>query len=60
MMTPEKKSIVGHVFSERLNSLAISIEEKKQREKKLNRLINDAFNSMTTSTETQALQNQLE
>lgn len=60
MMTPEKKGTVQDIYNERLSSLAIGIEEKKTREKKLNKLINDAFNNIAKSSDSQALQNQLE
>lgn len=60
MMIPEKKGMVRDMYNERLSSLAVGIEEKKTREKKLNKLINDAFNNIAKSSELQALQNQLE
>lgn len=51
MMTPEKKKILENIFDEQLRTLNLSLTEKNTRQNRLNKLIKDAFASISKSIE---------
>lgn len=55
-MTPHKKKVIMEIYKERLSNVAINLEEKNTREKKLNKLIKDAFVNITKSLEIQKIE----
>lgn len=55
MMTPEKKKILENIFDERLRTIELSLIEKNTRQKRLNKLIKDAFTSISNSIESKRI-----
>lgn len=48
-MTPVKKKLLSDVYAVRLHNYVANIEERNSREKRLNKLIKDAFASISKS-----------
>lgn len=59
MLTPEKVKIVGKLYEERINNLAIDDTERIKRLKKLNTLIKDAISNTNRANEVREVEKQI-